>query len=345
MKLLSIAVPCYNCEKTLAQTLDSFCIDELPLLDIIIVNDGSSDRSFEIAQEYSNKFPASFRVINKPNGGHGSTINTAVGAAAGLYFKVVDGDDTLEADGLKALLECLKTCDADLVATHYKKVSDLDGTEISMRFSGVRYDKAYPFNELSFTSGLYFGIHSITYKTELLRQHNIKLQEHTFYVDVEYGVLPIVYVNNIRFLDVTTYRYRVGSLTQSIDPDNFVKRYEDHYRVVKRLVVFANENEMDLPHRQYIRSVLNKLCFTHYMLGAFYDTDSARGRERAREFDKWLKDHDALLYRALGKSVYITFLRITNFIVLPKGKKFKNTARATFGRIKRLLPGRKKFTY
>lgn len=344
MKQLTIAVPSYNVEKTLGATLSSLCIPEvLQELDIIVVDDGSSDGTAKIAEEYALKYPGSVRVFRKKNGGHGSAVNAGIDAARGRYFKVVDGDDRLDSGGLIALVKKLEDCDSDLVASNYKKVLP-DGTDAgNMSFVGIDYTEKYTFDRLPTDGSIYFGIHSSTFKTEILQKNQIRLQECTFYVDTEYALLPIPFVSTVEFLDRFVYLYTVGSTGQSIDVANFVKRYDDHLRVVTRLVEFAAVSTADKPQKDYIYSVLCKLCFTQYMLAAFYDENLRRGRLRARKFDAWLKG-DARLYAALSKSFYIRFMRATRFTILPRGAKLKKAVRAVFGAVKRLT-GKKKLTY
>lgn len=347
MKLLSITVPSYNVEKTLGATLESLCVPEtIDLLDIIVVDDGSVDGTVSAAKPFIEKYPESVRIISKQNGGHGSAVNTGISAARGKYFKVVDGDDRLDCEGLKALGDLLQNTDADLVASNYKKVLP-DGTDAgNMDFRGVEFGKIYDFAKLSVDGSIYFGIHSGTFKTKILKENNIKLQEHTFYVDTEYALLPIPYVKTVEFLENRVYLYTVGSAQQSIDTDNFVKKYDDHLRVVTRLAGFAREcadNGVSKPQLDYIYSVLSKLCFTQYMLAAFYDEDIKRGKARALDFDNWLKS-DKRLYDALSGSFYIRFMRGTGFAVIPRGKGFKNVVRKSFNIIKR-LSGKRKLTY
>jgi glycosyltransferase involved in cell wall biosynthesis len=344
LKQLTIAVPSYNVEKTLEATLASLCIDELlPFLDIVVVNDGSKDGTAGIAAAFCERYPDSVRLIHKQNGGHGSAVNTGIDAARGRYFKVVDGDDRLDRAGLSALITALQKSESDLVATNYKKVLP-DGSEAGdMDFSGVSYNTVYPFEQLPTDGSIYFGIHSSTFKTEILKKNVIRLQEHTFYVDTEYALLPIPFIHTVEILPERVYLYTVGSAQQSIDTANFVRRYDDHLRVVTRLAAFAAGCGADGPHGDYIYSVLAKLCFTQYMLAAFYDENATRGRQRARRFDKWLKG-DKRLYTLLSKSVYIRFMRITRFTVLPRGTRLKKGARAFFGAVKRVT-GKKKLTY
>ena len=89
MKLLTIAVPAYNAEQHLSKCLDSICREDiLDRLQIIIINDGSSDGTSILAHHYEKRFPQSIQVIDKENGGHGSGINAAIMYASGKYFLV-----------------------------------------------------------------------------------------------------------------------------------------------------------------------------------------------------------------------------------------------------------------
>ena len=97
MKILSFAVPCYNSEAYMRKCIDSL----LPGgedVEIIIVDDGSSDGTAAIADEYEAKYPGICRAIHQENAGHGGAVNTGITNARGMYFKVVDSDDWLDTD-------------------------------------------------------------------------------------------------------------------------------------------------------------------------------------------------------------------------------------------------------
>jgi len=146
LKLLTITVPSYNCEKTLKLTLESLCCREIiEYLDIILVNDGSTDKTASIAQDFKMSYPESISVISKENGGHGSAVNTGINNAKGVYFRVVDGDDSLEKQGFLALIEKLKTTTADLVASNYKMVFVDTGIEKEKRFDRDTVRRKYLF--------------------------------------------------------------------------------------------------------------------------------------------------------------------------------------------------------
>ena len=344
MKLLTVAVPSYNVEATLARTLDSLCVEPfLDKLDIVVGDDGSADATREIALSYAERFPQAVRVITQPNGGHGAAVNTGIREARGQYFRVVDGDDRLTQEGLAARLGALEGCECDLVATDYAKVPDDGGALIPMPFKGLDGGRVYRFEELP-AEGLYFGIHSSTFRTALLRRHGVALQEHTFYVDTEFCLLPIPFVQTVLYLHTVLYLYTVGREGQSIDPAAFVRRYDDHDRVVRRLAAFYEGASCPDAQKDYIRRTLDRLLFTHYMLSACYDADRARGRARSRAFDAWLRGASPALYASVGRSGAVRFLRVSGFRFLP-GARLGAGIRSVFSRAKRLLGGRRRFTY
>ena len=107
MKILSFAVPCYNSEAYMRKCIDSL----LPGgedVEIIIVDDGSSDGTAAIADEYEAKYPGICRAIHQENAGHGGAVNTGIANARGMYFKVVDSDDWLDTESYKVVLNRLK---------------------------------------------------------------------------------------------------------------------------------------------------------------------------------------------------------------------------------------------
>lgn len=238
-KILTVVVPTYNAEKYLRDNLESFCIEELlPDLDILVINDGSTDASLEIAQEYTMRYPDTYRVITKENGGHGSGINWGIRYALGKYFKVVDADDWVEREAFVELIQALKREVADIVYSGFLWVFDEGQTsrgefrkkaEFREPFVGVEYQKVYTFDEIA--NHLYIKMHNMTIRTELLRKNHRPIDEHCFYVDLEYIAYPIPYVYTICFLSGFVYMYRIGTAGQSISVAKLQKN-KCHYDVV-----------------------------------------------------------------------------------------------------------------
>ena len=112
-KLLTVSVAAYNGAATLQKALESCLVaDESlqALLDVIIIDDGSTDGTAALAQAFVQAHPGSFRLVSKVNGGYGSTLNTAVELASGRYFRTLDCDDWFDTNALQTLLRRLQNC-------------------------------------------------------------------------------------------------------------------------------------------------------------------------------------------------------------------------------------------
>lgn len=307
-KALTICVPSYNVEPYLDRCLRSLVsCKSAEKVEVLIINDGSSDRTREIALAYQQKYPGIVRLVDKENGGHGSTINTALDIAQGRYFRVVDGDDWLESRELDKCINTLESFDeeVDLVSSDYVQVNITTGaiTQIKKKNKQIEYGKVYAVNDIDLTKE-YFSIHSMMYRTKVLRDSGMKLQEHAFYVDVEYQLLPLPWVNSVVFLPGSLYRYAVGNAEQSISRDSFVNRYDNHDRVIRRVLSFyqAERKSLVASLDNYFRTlIINNLLKTHYLISMVFDDDRKRGLHRAEEFDKYLKGIDRELYELVGK--------------------------------------------
>ncbi|MEI3553139.1 MAG: glycosyltransferase family A protein [Acutalibacteraceae bacterium] len=127
-KTLSISIAAYNVEEFLKNTLDSLVAPEImDDIEVLIIDDGSKDNTAAIGKEFEDKYPNSFKVISKPNGGYGSTINAAIDAATGQYFKTLDGDDWYDTENLVRFVKDLKNMSADLILTPFTMVYEGTG--------------------------------------------------------------------------------------------------------------------------------------------------------------------------------------------------------------------------
>ncbi len=202
MKLLSFTVPCYNSAKYMKKCIDSL-LKGGEDVEIIIVNDGSTDETAAIADEYVENYPSVVKAIHKENGGHGSAVNAGIERASGLYFKVVDSDDWVKEEAYIQILETLRNLAGgekvlDMLVSNfvYEKIGE-------KRHKVMRYKHALPQNEIftwqdvrHFHKGQYILMHSVIFRTKLLRECGLKLPEHTFYVDNLYVFEPLPYVSS-----------------------------------------------------------------------------------------------------------------------------------------------------
>ena len=239
MKILSISVAAYNAEKWIERCLDSFCIPEvIDEIEVLIVNDGSTDQTERVAQKYVERYPNAFRLFNKENGGHGSTINDGIKNAHGKYFKIVDADDWVEKDGLINLVNILKNVDEDVVLSPYFEV-DASTFRKTIKYSfnkSGRMNENRIFNIDSCATKFDLQMHAITYKTLLLQENFTPIDEHCFYVDMEYLVFYFPFVTSIYISDIPVYDYLLGTSEQSVNMVNMVKRRDQHLKVCKRII-------------------------------------------------------------------------------------------------------------
>lgn len=310
-KILSIVVPTYNVSSYLRKTLDSFALDDiLDDIEVLIVNDGSTDKSAEIAMEYVNRYPKSYILRNKENGGHGSTINTGIDFATGKYFKVVDGDDWLDADGLKALVQRLKKFDVDLVLSPYLWYLEKEmkfKKEIEQLAIGVQSDRIY-FAEESLNH-VFLKMHALTFRTQILKEMPERLYEHCFYVDTQYALYPLPFVKTLLFIDKPVYMYRIGIEGQSMNIRNMQKRLSQHEMVLESLLSYYKEHK-DKPCKVIMETTIARVATSQYKI---YLSFKESHKEKLVKLDMRLKKEYPEIYRHMRNKA-VLFLRMSRYV-------------------------------
>ena len=226
MKLLSVTVPCYNSQAYMRNCVDSL-LEGGDLVEILIVDDGSQDGTAEIADDYAQRYPTIIKAIHQENGGHGEAVNAGIRNATGLYFKVVDSDDWVNEEAYRKILRTLEELTrgpqtVDLLISNF--VYEKQGAK---RKKIMRYTKYMPEGEI-FTwkemgrmpLGKYILMHSVIYRTGLLRECGLVLPKHTFYVDNLFVYQPLPSVRTMYYMDVNFYRYFIGREDQSVHEDS-----------------------------------------------------------------------------------------------------------------------------
>lgn len=247
-KLITFAVPCYNS----AEYMDK-CINSLlkagDLAEIIIVNDGSTkDNTKEIADGYQSKYPGIIKAVHQENGGHGEAVNTGLKNATGLYFKVVDSDDWVDEQALEKLLETIRKFTQeykefvkeapDAIVVNYVYEHTLKNTTKIVEYKG-QFPENQPFTfeqTKPFPIGKFLAMHALIYKTQLLKDINLTLPKHTFYVDNVFVYTPMPLVKNFYYLNVDFYRYFIGREDQSVNEQIIMKRIDQHVKVTEILI-------------------------------------------------------------------------------------------------------------
>ena len=160
-------------------------------VEILIVDDGSTkDNTAEIADRYEKEYPGICKAIHQENGGHGAAVNAGLKAATGIYFKVVDSDDWVNDQAYRQVLDTLRrfvygkdTLDMLITNFVYEKQGARHKKVMSYKLA-LPKDELFSWNDVKvFVAGQYILMHSVIYRTELLRDCKLELPEHTFYVD------------------------------------------------------------------------------------------------------------------------------------------------------------------
>ncbi len=268
MKLITFAIPSYNSENYL-----NHCVDTLLTggedVEILIVNDGSRDATAAIADRYAAAHPGIVRAIHKENGGHGSAVNRGAAEATGLYYKVVDSDDWVAPEALRKLLDTIRehkaqNCLPDLYITNFIYDHVQDNTQFLRQWRRqMPSGRLFTWRELgSFLGSQVLLMHSLMYRTEVLRQSETILPEHTFYVDNYFAFKPLPHMKSVFYLDVDLYHYFIGRSDQSVNVNNFVRRYDQQLRVMQCMVDAYSYEEikaMDKPLSRYMKHCLSAI--------------------------------------------------------------------------------------
>ncbi len=255
-KLLTVAVPSFNSEDYLRRAVDSL----LPggnRLEILIVNDGSTDGTAEIAGACAEKNPDIVRVLHKENGGHGDAVMAGLREARGRYFMVLDSDDRADGGALVRLLDSLEAQNAavDLFITNYTYEKAGKKHPYTVRFTDVLPEgRVFGWEETKkFRPGNMLMMHAVTYRTALLRECGLSLPKHTFYVDNLYVFRPMFYVEKMFYLNVDLYRYTVGRPGQSTQQEVIFTRLDQQLRVNREMLyAFQPEKAANPKKRDYL---------------------------------------------------------------------------------------------
>ena len=305
MKLLSIAVPCYNSEDYMRKCVDSL-LEGGEDVEIIIVDDGSGeDRTAEIADEYARQYPSIVKAVHQENGGHGAAVNAGIDNATGLYFKVVDSDDWLKKEAYLQVLDTLRDFvggseTLDMLVCNFVYEKEGEKRKKIMHYRRILpVDRIFSWEDCHhFAKGHYILMHSVIFRTRLLRECGIRLPEHTFYVDNLYVFEPLPYVRNIYYLDINLYRYFIGRADQSVNEEVMISRIDQQIRVNKIMIDYLVGKKLELIRNkrlyQYMRNYLEIITTVSSVLLIRADTEEAL--EKKKELWKYLKDKDRSLY-------------------------------------------------
>ena len=304
MKLISFGIPCYNSYAYMGKCIESLLVGGEDV-EIIIVDDGSTDKTAEIADAYARKYPTICKAVHQENGGHGEAVNTGLRNATGLYYKVVDSDDWVDKDAYLQVLETLKNLvnagtPVDMLLTNY--VYEKPSTD---QHRHMQYRLLFPQKEIIGWDGMKRNIkgfsilmHSVTYRTEMLRECKLELPKHTFYVDNLFVYVPLPYVKTIYYLDVDFYRYYIGREGQSVAEETMIRRIDQQLRVNYLMVDAYDLWSIEEKHlREYMLSYLEMITVVSSAIG--YVSKNPENIAKVKKLWKYIKDKDERTYKHL----------------------------------------------
>lgn len=306
MKLLTVAIPCYNSQDYMRHAVESVLVGGEDV-EILLVDDGSKDDTAKIADELEAQYPTIIQAIHQENGGHGSAVNTGLANASGVYYKVLDSDDWFDRDAFLKVLEVLRDfvqegegVDMLLANYVYEKPS-------LHKHKAIRYDGVFPENEVfgwsdvkRFKMSQNILMHSVIYRTKLLRDSGLELPKHTFYVDNIFVYNPLPYVKSMYYLNVDLYRYFIGRDDQSVNEKVMIGRIDQQIRVNK---IMIDAYDLTKIKNKKLRNYMVKyLTMMMTVSSVFLIKEGSEESLKKRE-DLWeyLKNQNKGMYRMVNK--------------------------------------------
>ena len=308
MKLMTAVIPCYNSAAYMSKAIETLLTGGNDM-EIIIVNDGSSDDTQRIGESYQEKYPRIVRIVSQENGGHGEAVNTGLANATGLYFKVVDSDDWVNEQALMDVLNKLKELVADgdspdlfLANYVYEKVGAKRKKVINYHWALPR-DQVFTWNDIMhFRQSQNILMHSTIYRTKLLKGCGIVLPKHTFYVDNIFVYQPLPYVKTMYYMDVNLYRYFIGRDDQSVNEQVMIKRIDQQLKITKIMIKFHSLQQIKAKKlRNYMIKYLSMMMAVSSVF--LIKEGSGESIEKKEELWNYLKTYDKWLYKKIRSQI------------------------------------------
>ena len=299
MKVLTVVIPSYNSELFLDKCLESFL--DTNEVEVLVVDDGSTDKTGEIADKYAKDYPEIFRSIHKKNGGHGSVINVGIEEAKGKYFRVLDSDDWFEKNSLKRFVNKLNGLDVDIILNPYVSVNVNTGIKLRKQLQLLpdEYEKISDPGHLVRSD--WVGLAMITYNTDFIRSIGVKVDEKTYYDDVEYIQFFLPFAKTAVYMNEFVYQYRTHQANQSCSTAGILKHGQDHQRVLIHSISYYEKNKHKYSSEDirvcvyYHLIMLIKIQYCIFMA----NSDSNKSFSDMRKFDEILERHSAELYHSV----------------------------------------------
>lgn len=306
MKLLTVAIPCYNSQDYMEHAVETALVAGEDV-EILLVDDGSTDDTPKIADRLQQEHPTIVKVIHQENAGHGGAVNTGLANASGVYFKVLDSDDWFDRAALLKIMEILRGFVEDgqgvdmLLANYVYEKPSLRKHKV-IRYSGVFPEETiFTWNDVKrFKVSQNILMHSVIYRTKVLRACGIELPKHTFYVDNIFVYDPLPSVNTMYYADVDLYRYYIGRDDQSVNEKVMMGRIDQQIKVSKLMI---DAYDLTKIKNKKLRDYMVKYLTMMMTISSVFLIKEGSEESLAKREELWgyLKEQNMAMYRMVNK--------------------------------------------
>lgn len=296
-KLLSIIIPTYNMEKLLDKCLSSLIISDKTLIDrleVLVVIDGATDNSSKIAHTYQNKYPNTFRVIDKENGNYGSCINRGLKEAKGKYTKILDADDWFNVSSFHSYLQLLSDTNVDLILNDRTIWDENERMIERLTYDDILTERTrYSLSDLNHKGFERSQMHCVAYKTELLHRIGYVQTEKVSYTDQEWVFRPFASARSIEYFHLDLYQYLVGRPGQTMEASVLAKKFIELQTVVFSIMSTYENHNWDDAQKEYLMTFLRNMITSIYSNGI---VSNLYADDQLRRFDESFRKNHSLLY-------------------------------------------------
>lgn len=306
MKLLTVAIPCYNSQDYMKHAVETALVggDDV---EILLVDDGSTDQTGKIADELQEKYPAIIRAIHQENGGHGSAVNTGLAQATGLYYKVLDSDDWFDREAFLKVMDVLRgfaeeASGVDMLLTNYVYEKPSIHKHKVIRYDGVfPENRVFTWNDVKrFKVSQNILMHSVIYRTKMLRDCQLELPKHTFYVDNIFVYHPLPFVKKMYYVNADLYRYFIGREDQSVNEKVMIGRIDQQIKVNKLMIDAYDLTKIkNKKLRDYMVKYLTMMMTVSSVFLIKEGTEQSL--QKREELWNYLKSQNKAMYRMVNK--------------------------------------------